>query len=92
MHNVLLTLLPLICISGLCNPVPVSNCARFQQSLHAYVQVRKQNGESGGLCLTYPISSLVTGSRSHKTVTSDVSRILNLYYTDSVSDGVKMAE
>ena len=30
-------------------------------------------------------SSLVTGARSHKLVTSDVSRILWLYYNDSVS-------
>ncbi len=29
-------------------------------------------------------SSLVTGSRSHKLVTSDVSRILWYYYNDSV--------
>ena len=30
------------------------------------------------------LSSLVTGSRSHKLVTSDVSRILWYYYNDSV--------
>jgi len=30
-------------------------------------------------------SSLVTGSRSHKLVTSEVSRILWYYYNDSVS-------
>ena len=35
--------------------------------------------------LTRGPSSLVTGSRSHKLVTSDVSRILWYYYNDSVS-------
>lgn len=37
----------------------------------------------GSLCFWG--SSLVTGSRSHKLVTSDVSRILSYYYNDSVS-------
>jgi len=36
------------------------------------------------LSLTRPRSSLVTGSTSHKLVTSDVSRILWLYYNDPV--------
>ena len=36
------------------------------------------------LGLTYPCSSLVTGSKSHKLVTSDVSRILWFYYNDPV--------
>jgi len=30
-------------------------------------------------------SSLVTGSRSHKTVTSDVSRVLSFYYNNSTN-------
>jgi hypothetical protein len=36
------------------------------------------------LAETCVFSSLVTGSRSHKLVTSDVSRILWYYYNDSV--------
>ena len=36
------------------------------------------------LGLTYPRSSLITGSKSHKLVTSDVSRILWFYYNDPV--------
>lgn len=32
-----------------------------------------------------PSSSLITGSRSHKVITSDVSRILRGYYNDPVS-------
>jgi len=40
---------------------------------------------SYGVPLNNCSSSLVTGSTSHKLVTSDVSRILWLYYNDSVS-------
>ena len=36
------------------------------------------------LGLIHPCSSLVTGSKSHKLVTSDVSRILWFYYNDPV--------
>jgi hypothetical protein len=36
-----------------------------------------------------PRSSLVTGSKSHKTVTSDVSRILWYYYNDPVRTSLR---
>jgi len=45
---------------------------------------------SDRLKLTSSYSSLATGSRSHKTVTSDVSRILWLYYNDSVSREISL--
>jgi hypothetical protein len=51
--------------------------------MHMYRQV-KLNFRSMLLTETCVLSSLVTGSRSHKLVTSDVSRILWYYYNDSV--------
>lgn len=51
--------------------------------MHMYRQVIWECwGWSGSINTLF--SSLVTGSRSHKLVTSDVSHILWLYYNDSV--------
>jgi len=94
LHNILSPVLFIVRIPQLRFIVPVPNIVGFRKSLHAHVQVCP----TPILCdlwghLSYLFnSSLVTGSRSHKLVTSDVSHILWLYYNDSVSAEAMLSE
>lgn len=84
MYNILPPRIPLLRLPKLCYYLSISHHPRFQQPLHAYVQVCCAE-QKCRLQFSSFSSSLVTGSRSHKTVQSDVSRILRFYYNDPVS-------
>jgi len=75
--------------------IPRSHLVGFRQPLHAHVLVSVGRGGRSIATSVVPQliivrssrrrpSSLATGSASHKTVTSEVSRILWYYYNDSV--------
>ena len=84
MYHGVFTLLPFLSISGLRVILPIPYRFGLQQSLYAHVQVCSHPHPLGLGSLMIWKSSLVTGSTSHKLVTSDVSRILWRYYNDSV--------
>ena len=86
MYDVLLVVLLIFSVPKLDGSVSIPYRTRFCQPLHAHVQVRFLFWRYSGPSELMPLnqSSLVTGSRSHKLVTSDVSRILWYYYNDSV--------
>lgn len=62
--------------------IPVPNQSWFRFPLHAHVLVSPSDPILI-MCLTF--RSLATGSTSHKTVQSDVSRILWYYYNNSLT-------
>ena len=80
-------MLPVVSISAVCSGLPIFDLIGLCEPLHAHVQVSVLQTISPPFVDVLPAlrSSLVTGSRSHKLVTSDVSRILWYYYNDSVS-------
>ena len=83
-HYILFIVLSFVGVSGVLDSLPIPYRTGFQQSLYAYVQVSCWQSSKGNNSSRFFHSSLVTGSTSHKLVTSDVSRILWMYYNDSV--------
>ena len=83
MRNVMSIVLPCFYIPRVCPPLSVPHHPRLFQPLHAHVQVRHlfpfrlQNINYHFVAIH---STLTTGSRRHKSVKSDVSRILSWYY------------
>lgn len=73
-------------VSDLRRLVPVPHSIGLFKPLYAHVQVRCPARFNYSF-LMFVHSSIITGSSSHKLVTSDVSRILWLYYNDRVSTG-----
>ena len=81
LHHRVFAVLPVGRVSSVVFAVPVPDHAglRFALHSHVFVSLCAANMSSADLR-----RSLVTGSSSHKAVTSDVSRILWYYYNDSV--------
>ena len=83
MRNVMSTVLPCFHIPRVCPTLSVPHHPRLFQPLHAHVQVRRLfpfRLQSANYHFGAIHSTLTTGSRRHKLVKSDVSRILSWYY------------